>query len=156
MDVPGYPLNTGGPHRPTVDAGRLWAGGLATAVVAALVAAVAALVARGLLDIPVFAPAEEGALGGGGTLRLALWSATAALVATAVLHGLLLSTPSPFRFFSWIVGLATVVAMLLPFLGDAPLSHKLVSAATYLVIGLAIGSLVSGAARSATRLRRAP
>src|SRR5438270_13586512 len=36
------------PARPPVDAGRLWAGGLATAAVAALITVVGVLVSRGL------------------------------------------------------------------------------------------------------------
>ena len=44
-----------GQRRQPVDAGRLWTGGLATAVVAALVALVGVLIARGLFDIPVLA-----------------------------------------------------------------------------------------------------
>ena len=39
------------PTRPDVDAGRLWAGGAATAVVAGLVGVVGVLVAEGLLDL---------------------------------------------------------------------------------------------------------
>lgn len=80
---------------------------LATAVVAALVALVGVLIARGLFDIPVLAPAREGALGDSSTARLA------------------------------VVSLLTLVAVLAPFTTDAT---------------LAIGSLVSGAARSAIRL----
>src|ERR671912_608110 len=86
-----------------LDAARLWTGGLATAVVAALVAVVGVLIARGLFDVPVLAPTGEGALGNANTAKLATQVATAAI---------------------------------------------------YLVIGLAIGSLVTGAARSAIRLGR--
>ena len=39
--------------RPTVDAGRLWAGGAATALVAALIAVVGVLVARGIFDVSI-------------------------------------------------------------------------------------------------------
>jgi hypothetical protein len=42
--------------RPTVDAGRLWAGGVATAVVAALVALVGVLVCDAVLDLDMVAP----------------------------------------------------------------------------------------------------
>ena len=42
-----------------VDAGRLWMGGLVTAVVAALVAVVGVLIARGLFDVPVLAPTRR-------------------------------------------------------------------------------------------------
>ena len=55
----------GADRRITVNAGRLWTGGLATAVVAALVAVVGVLFARGLFDVPVLAPTEEGTPQGG-------------------------------------------------------------------------------------------
>ena len=42
--------------RPQVDAGRLWPGGIATAVVAGLVALVGVLVCRWLFGIPLLAP----------------------------------------------------------------------------------------------------
>jgi Family of unknown function (DUF6069) len=143
-----------GRGRPHVDAARLWTGGLATALVAALVAVVGVLIARGLFDVPVLAPAREGALGNTTTGRLAILAAVAALVATGLMHLLLVSTPRPFRFFSWIVSLLTLVAVLAPFMTDAKLVTQVATATIGLVIGLAIGSLVSGAARSAIRLGR--
>jgi hypothetical protein len=135
----------------SVDAGRLWTGGVATALVAALVALVGVLLCRGLLDVPVLAPTSEGTLGGASTFRLVGLAAVAALLATGLLHLLLLSTPRPLRFFTWIVALATVAAALAPFLTDADLDVKVATAAIYLAIGIAIGSLLSGVARSAMR-----
>jgi hypothetical protein len=76
-----------------VNANRLWTGGVATAVVAALVAVVGVLIARGLLDVPVLAPTEEGVLGNANTARLALVAAGAALAATGLMHLLLLFIP---------------------------------------------------------------
>jgi hypothetical protein len=156
MTVPPYVAgNDGtGQRRQPVDAARLWTGGLATAVVAALVAVVGVLIARGLFDIPVLAPSREGALGDATTARLAILAAVAALVATGLMHLLLISTPRPFRFFTWIVSLLTLVAVLAPFMTDTKLASQVATAAIALVIGLAIGSLISGAARSAIRLRR--
>jgi hypothetical protein len=78
--------------------------------------------------------------------------AAAALVATGLMHLLLVSTPRPFRFFSWIVSLLTLVAVLAPFMTDATLATKVATAAIALVVGVAIGSLVAGAARGALRL----
>jgi Na+-driven multidrug efflux pump len=85
---------------------------------------------------------------------VAVLAAVAALLATALMHLLLLSTPRPFRFFTWIISLLTVVAVLVPFMTDAVSATKVATAAINLVIGMAIGSLVSGAARSAIRLGR--
>ena len=66
---------------------------------------------------------------------------------------LLLSTPQPRQFFTWIT-LATVAAALVPFLTSADLAEKVATSAITLVVGLAIGSLLSGVARSAARPRR--
>ena len=153
MAVPPYVEGSDGTgrRRRPLDAARLWTGGLATALVAALVAVVGVLIARGLFDIPVLAPAQEGALGDSTTARLAILAAAAALAATGLMHLLLLSTPRPFRFFTWIISLLTLMAVLAPFMTDAELATQVATAAIGLVIGMAIGSLVSGAARSATR-----
>jgi hypothetical protein len=126
----------------------------ATAVVAALIAVVGVVIARGLFDVPVLAPEREGALGDSTTVRLAILAAVAALAATGLMHLLLLSTPQPFRFFTWIISLLTLLAVLAPFMTDATLATQVATAAIGLVIGMAIGSLVSGAARSALRLGR--
>jgi Family of unknown function (DUF6069) len=156
MAVPPYVEGQDGTGRGRlrVDAARLWTGGLATALVAALVAVVGVLIARGLFDVPVLAPTNEGALGNANTARLAVLAAVAALLATGLMHLLLLSTPRPFRFFTWIVSLLTLVAVLAPFMTDAELATKVATAVIFLVIGIAIGSLVSGAARSAIRISR--
>jgi hypothetical protein len=138
--------------RPTVKARTLWSGGAATALVAALIAVVGVVVARGLFHIPVLAPKGKGAFGDASTWQLALAAAVGALVATALLHLLLLFTPQPFAFFGWIVALVTAVAALLPFTADAQLSAKVATAVINLVIGIAVGSLLSGVgARSLTR-----
>jgi hypothetical protein len=155
MSVPPYEGYDGtGQRRPRLDAARLWTGGLATALVAALIAVVGVLIARGLFDVPVLAPAREGAFGDSATVRLAILAAVAALVATGLMHLLLVSTPRPFRFFTWIISLLTLVAVLAPFMTDAKLATQVATAAIAVVIGIAIGSLVSGAARSAIRLGR--
>jgi hypothetical protein len=129
---------------------RLWAGGTAVALVAALAAAVAMLLVRGVLDIPVFAPETEGMLVAASTWPLALGAALAALAATAVLHLLLLATPQPGRFLAWIIALGTAAAMLAPFNSTATWEAKGGTAGVYLVIGLVIGTLMSTVARSAS------
>lgn len=135
-----------------VNANRLWTGGVATAVVAALVAVVGVLIARGLLDVPVLAPTEEGVLGNANTARLALVAAGAALAATGLMHLLLLFIPRPWQFFTWIMSLVTLAALLAPFATDAEIATKVATAAIFLAIGVAIGSLVSGVTSSAVRL----
>ncbi|HUC27812.1 MAG TPA: DUF6069 family protein [Streptosporangiaceae bacterium] len=140
------------PSRPQVDAGKLWPGGIATAVVAALVALVGVLVCRWLFGIPLLAPKSDGAYGDVHTTDLVLIAAAAALVATGLVHLLLLSTPRPLTFFAWIIGLATVLAVLVPFSTAAPLTAKVATSAVDLVLGVAIGSLISGVAARSVRV----
>ena len=151
---PGPPQRRHGRARPEVDAGQLWAGGAATAVVAGLIALVGVLVCRWLFNVPILAPKHEGAYGSAHTTTLILVSALAALVATLLAHLLLLSTPRPMLFFDWIVGLVTLVMVIFPFSTGATMEEKIATAAVYLVIGVAIGTLINGVAHRAVRRRR--
>jgi hypothetical protein len=69
------------------------------------------------------------------------------------MHLLLIATPRPRVFFTWIIGLGTVVAVVYPFSTTAPLSHKAATALINLVLGAAIGSLVNGTAARVIRRR---
>jgi hypothetical protein len=135
----------------TVDARQLWSGGAATAVVAALIALVGILVCRWLFNIPILAPRQDGAWGDASTAGYAIAAAAAALVATAIMHLLLLTTPRPQMFFAWIIGLATVIAVVYPFSTTAPLSQKVATALINMVLGAAIGSLIHGTAARVIR-----
>jgi hypothetical protein len=134
-----------------VDAGQLWSGGAATAVVAALTALVGILVCRWLFDIPVLAPRQDGAWGNASTAGYAVAAAGGALLATAIMHLLLIATPRPQMFFSWIITLATVIAVVYPFSTSAPLSQKAATAVINLILGVLIGSLVNGSAARVIR-----
>ena len=154
MTAPMMPESGDVRTRPRVDPGALWSGGVATAVVAGLVALVGILVCRWLFGIPILAPKQDGAYGNVHTTGYVLAAAVAALVATLIAHLLLLlSTPAAMTFFAWIVGLATVVVVLYPFSTGAPLAEKVATAAVNLVIGFAIGSLITGVAGRAVRRR---
>jgi hypothetical protein len=59
-------------------------------------------------------------------------------------------------FFGWIVGLVTVVMVIFPFKTGATLAEKVATAVVYLVIGIAIGTLVAGVGERATRIRTVP
>ena len=153
MTAPIMPESGDSRIRPKVDGSRLWPGGIATAIVAALVALVGILVCRWLFGVPILAPRQDGAYGDAHTTGMVLAAAVAALLATGLAHLLLLSTPRPLTFFAWIVGLVTVVVVLFPFSTGAPLSEKVATAAVDLVIGFAIGSLISGVAARSMRPR---
>jgi len=134
----------------------LWSGGAATAVVAGLIALVGVLVCRWLFNIPILAPKRYGAYGDAHTTTLVLIAFGAALIATLLAHLLLLGTPRPMVFFGWIVGLITVIVVVFPFQTGAVLSHKIATAALYLIIGIAIGTLIAGVGERATRMRAVP
>jgi len=136
-----------------VDAAQLWAGGAATALVAALIAIVGILLSRWLFNIPLLAPRRAGAWGDASTGWYALSAAAAALVATALMHLLALATPRPSAFFGWIIGLVTIVAVAFPFSTTAAMSSKFATAVVNLVLGIAIGSLISSVTIRALRIR---
>ncbi len=138
---------------PSVDPKIMWAGGVATAVVAALVAIIGRLVAQDLLDIAVIYPRGEFVYDN--TATLAAYAAGCALIATALLHLLLVSTPTAAAFFNWICTLVTIVAVVLTLTQGATIESRVASAVIYLVIGIAITTLLDGVSASAKR-RAAP
>ena len=128
-----------------IATGRLWATGLATAVVAALAVLVVTLLIRGVLNVPVFAPSADGAWGNATTGFLAALAALVALAATGLLHLLLVTVARPRAFFTTIITLLTAAMVILPFTTALDLSARLASAAVSLVVGATIGGLLSSA-----------
>lgn len=147
------------PHpgrRPSVDAGKLWAGGFGTAVVAALVALVGILLVRGVLGIHILSPSDAGAYGDATTTTYAFGAFAVAILATGVLHLLLMLMPRPTSFFTWIMLLVTAVGVLIPFTVVAELESQIATAALNLVIGICVMSLLNSVAGIATREAGAP
>jgi Family of unknown function (DUF6069) len=140
---------TAGPAR--LNPARLWAGGFATAIVAALVVVVGVFIARGILGISVLAPKAASDLGNSSTAVYAALAAGCTLLATALLHVLLLGAPRPLAFFAWITALADLAAAAAPFTQPASLSSKVFTAVINVVAGVAVISLLSGVAYSAMR-----
>ena len=151
MTMP-LPSNAAG-RAPQVNASRLWAGGAATAAVSALVAVVGVLLARGVFDLAVLAPEGEGVWGDADTWTYAAFAAVAALLATGLLHLLILYAPSPLRFFSWVITLVTLVGMIAPFAAERSW-ESVATAAINLALGIAIGTLLTSTARSSTAIAR--
>jgi hypothetical protein len=147
----------GGSPRPgrasTVDATRLWSGGAATMLVAALVALVALLVSTIAFDVTPVAPGWLLGDGSDATLatRFALTAAGAALLATGLLHLMLLSTPRPIAFFDWIVALVTVAAAVTPFAVSGDLSEQAATCVIASAVGLVIVILLPSVVRSGRR-----
>ena len=141
-------------RRPDVVESRLWAGGLATAAVAALVAAVVLLVARGVFGVPVLVQNRDGQVVTASLFTYAGLAALGALAATALMDVLLHAAPKPFTFFTWIVLLATFVAGVLPLTVKVNLDSTIATIIGNLLIGFTILAIIPGVARSA--LRRPP
>ena len=154
MSYPGSP-NGAGAIRVRPDAAQFWAGAAATAVVAALIALVGILVSRWALGIPILAPTGDGAWGNAHTGEYALLAALAALIAAGLLYLLELGAPAPRVFFGWIVGLATLAAVVYPFSTSAPVDQKVATAIVNLILGIAIASLLSAVSARAIRISRA-
>jgi hypothetical protein len=132
--------------RPGVDAGKLWSGGAASAVVTGLLALTGVLISRWLFDLPVLAPKGDGTYGDVRTTAFVLAAAGGALAATGLVHLLMLAVPRPLMFFGWIIALVTAIVVAYPFSTSAALDAKIATAIVDLVIGVATGVLVSGAA----------
>jgi hypothetical protein len=146
---------------PHVAAGRLWAGGVATAIVAALIVVVGISLTRGVFGVAMPVPTFNGGISDAAYVGLA---AGAAILATALLHLLMVAAPRPMAFFGWIVFLATAAAGLAPFsnsiLGSAGhvafLSSKIATAVINVAVGVAIATLLIGVGRSAVTRVLAP
>jgi hypothetical protein len=139
-----------------VDVRALWAGGAASAVVAALVAVVGVLICEGVLDLDM-APPPLLPIGSSLYVRYAVTSAVLALAATGLAHVLVLTTPRPESFFSWIVGLATVVGVVVPLASSGSWAACIATALVDLAIGLCILTLVrSLLARTTQRVLPGP
>ena len=126
-----------------VAVGRLWGGGVATGFVAALIAAVGVLICDNVLGLKLVHPEPLLPIGDSFALSYAATAFMLALVATGLAQLLAVTTPRPRSFFHWIVGLATLAAVALPFALSGSPSSKIGTAAINLAIGVAIGSLLT-------------
>jgi hypothetical protein len=134
-----------------VDRGRLWAGGLASAMVLVLLVVVMAWVVRDVLDLGLLPPlVVDGALDDDvQTDIVATFVAT--LLATLVLDLLMVTTPTPLRLFHWLMALAIVVVTLVPLTRGGVTESSVARAIGGAVVGLAISSLLTGVARRSLR-----
>jgi hypothetical protein len=137
--MPGHPSE----NQVQIDVPRLWGGGLATALVAALVAVVGVLICTEVLDIEMAKPPMLLAIGDSFVTQYAITSFLLALVATGLAHLLTLTTPRPKAFFSWIIWLATIAGAVLPFAQTGDLAGKVATGIVNLMLGACISSLLS-------------
>ncbi|MDQ3761996.1 MAG: DUF6069 family protein [Actinomycetota bacterium] len=132
-----------------VSGRQLWAGGAATALVAAGVGVVGVLLVRGVLDIPILS--TRGRLVDQAMMIVPIWAGLAALAATALLHLLLLTTPRPTAFFGAICAIVIAIAVLRVFLAGGAGQEQVATAILYIIVGVAVISLLSKVARTAVQ-----
>ncbi|WP_456846984.1 hypothetical protein [Cellulomonas sp. P5_C6] len=130
------------PAGPSVDAGRYWAGVVATALVAALVGLVGVVIVDQILNIElavkdIFGTDSTGA-------AYVVGAALFAVAAGGLLHLLVLTTPKPKAFFGWIMFLGTLTAALLPLTWTDKLESSISAGIVNALIGIAIWSLLVG------------
>jgi Family of unknown function (DUF6069) len=143
MSTSGIPDSAAG-GRTVIVGRRLWAGGAATACVAALVAAIGVLLFNSVLDIRIVQPPLLLTITDSLAVNYAATAFVAALLATALAHLLVATTPRPRLFFGWIVGLVTVASIVVPFAADASVAGKVGTAVINMVVGIAIATLLTG------------
>ena len=134
-----------------VVAKRLWAGGVATAIVAAGIAILGVLIVNTVLEVPIQTAGSSGTLVDNASTILPVSAAIAALAGTALLHLLLLTTPRPASFFSAIAFLLIAVLILQVFLAEGSIGAHIATAVLYAAIGVAIVSMLSGVSVTSVR-----
>ncbi|MFG3615835.1 DUF6069 family protein [Nocardia sp. NPDC047654] len=131
------------PQGPEVNIGMFTGGVIAAAVVTAL----AAWLCAWIIEIIATRVSESGNFGVWNPMAQdAYWFAVVAFIC-ALLGGVLwyllrLGTPSPELFFSWIVGILTAAAVIIPLALSSDLWVGISTGIEHLVIGLPIFSLV--------------
>jgi hypothetical protein len=130
-----------------IEWGRLAGGGIAAAVVAALVPVVGLLIARGVFNVEVFVRHNDGSLVTVTSGTYALAGFVAGLLATALLVLLvILRVPAVGLFFGAIVILVTVIAVLTPFTSGVATDSAIATASINAAIGLTILILMGSVA----------
>lgn len=147
----GNPLRSWDDGEVEVVPKRLWAGGVATAIVAAGIGILGVLIVNTVLEVPIQAAGRSGALVDNASTIIPVAAAIAALAGTALLHLLLLTTPRPASFFSAIAFLLIAVLILQVFLADGSISAHIATAVLYAAIGIAIVSMLSGVSATSVR-----
>lgn len=137
------------------SATKLWTGGVAAALIEALLAVVGFLVVKNILRMPILGVAPSGNTYSPTMAGYAFAGAVAAILATAVMHLLLVGTPRPLFYFGWVGALCTAILFLIPLGIRQDWSNVVPTAVINLIGGIVITVIVRGtAAASITRPRR--
>ncbi len=128
-----------------VDQARYWTGAALSALIAGLAGVAGLVAAHGIAHVPVL-------LARGTTLTpvhatvYGLLAAACALAAAALYAGMLRLAPRPSTYYSWLIGMLTLLAVLLPFTSTVALSSQIAFSAINLLVGLIVMVLVPLAA----------
>jgi hypothetical protein len=133
------------------DPAVLWAGAVATTLVAGLVSIVGVVATQALPDVELIAPASDGAYVATAAWRLTAAAVVGALAAALLMHLLLLLTPRPLLFFRCVAVLMTATLTLWPFTTGAAVASKVATALVHLAIGASVTSLTATVARHVQR-----
>jgi hypothetical protein len=128
-----------------VDGHKLWTSGVVTAVIAFGLTIAAFLFVR-MLNYPLLGIRGGGVVVYASMLGYAGGAALVALLATAAMRFLMLTTPRPRWFFGWLGGVGTAIAVLLPLALSQDPAGRLATATVNLVLGLVIIGLVRSTA----------
>ncbi len=143
----GYARAGSGRSGGIADGRKLWTGGVVTAIIVFGLTIAAFLLVR-MLNYPLLGVRGGGAVVYASMIGYAGGAALVALLATAAMRFLLLTTPRPRWFFGWLGGVGTAIAVLLPLALSQDPAVRLATAAVNLVLGLAIIGLVRSTAAS--------
>ncbi|AEG44897.1 hypothetical protein [Isoptericola variabilis] len=125
-----------------LNAGRFWAGAAATVLVCALIGFAASVIIEQVFDLELLSPPDL--FDAGTSASWAGAGALFALLAAVVLQLLVVATPRPSMFFGWLVGLTAVILAVLPFTGDPDVLPAVLTALVWIVLGLAVWSMLTG------------
>jgi hypothetical protein len=125
-----------------LDAPRYWAGAAATVLVCALIGFAASVIIEEVFDSELLAPPDL--FDAGTSASWAGAGALFALIAAIVLQLLVLAAPRPSMFFGWLVALTALILAVLPFTGSPDIVSATLTAIVWLVLGLAVWSMLTG------------
>jgi hypothetical protein len=134
-----------------IDTRTLWTGGVVTAVIVGGLTIVGFLLIEGILRYPLLGDRANAQVAHVTMVGYAVGAAIAALLATAAMHVLLMTTHRPQWFFAWLGGIGTAIAVLLPLTQHLP--APLATATVNLGLGLTIVGMVRHTAAASVRAR---
>jgi hypothetical protein len=151
--VDAYSAKMAGGAARELDAPALWAGVMATAVVAGLIAILGVVAAHVVFGTNVVRPDGERSFADATVSGLALSAVVLALIGGVLVHVLAYLTGRALLFFGCIVTLETALLALWPFTTNAASLPKLATSMVHLAIGTAVVCLTTTSTRHAMRRR---